>query len=211
MDWEVQREGRENGFKCCGGCHHRSCWRGARWGDTILLRNLNKAGTAICQRCSNMQSSHYLLPNLSSEDSCSPCWSRAQVYCVVCGFTLIALHYLYFLGWFWMGDSFSLQLPRALLPWCIQMDLLEDSGSSLYPTEEELGDRFCLYFRGLVVKGRCYLKSPFKKSVAGRNKYNVRNYRHERGTAGVGLLAIYTCSLVSTWVCLGSLLELGEC
>lgn len=28
----------------------------------------------------------------------------------------------------------------------------EDSGSSLCPTEEGLGDGFCLYFRGSVVK-----------------------------------------------------------
>lgn len=84
---------------------------------------------------------------------------------------------------------------------------MEDSGSSLSPTEDELGDRFCLCFRGSVVKGHCYLKFPFKNLFAGRNKYNVRNQLHKRGIAGFGLPA--TCSLVSTWVCLGGLLELG--
>lgn len=80
----------------------------------------------------------------------------------------------------------------------------------MYPSEEELGDKFCSYFRGSAVKGYCYLKSPFKNLFAGRNKYDVRNYLHRRGTAGFGLLTICTCILVSTWVCLSSFLELGD-
>lgn len=47
---------------------------------------------------------------------------------------------------------------------------MEDMESFLYPTEEELANRFCLDFRGSVVKGHYYLQSPFKKLFAGRNK-----------------------------------------
>lgn len=90
-----------------------------------------------------------------------------------------------------MGHSFSSQLARTLL--CMPMDLVEDKGSSLYPTEEEFDDRSCLYFRGSVVMGHCYLKSPINNLLEGRNKYNIRNYLHYRGTAGFGLLAIGTC------------------
>lgn len=38
----------------------------------------------------------------------------------------------------------------------------------------------------------------------------IRKYLHERGTAGFGQPAICTHGLVSTWVCFGSLRELGE-
>lgn len=60
----------------------------------------SQAGTAICQRYRNMQSSLYLLPDLPSEGF-SLCQS-----CTLHGFALAALGCFCFCGWFGMGESF---------------------------------------------------------------------------------------------------------
>lgn len=148
-----------------------------------------------------MQSSLYLLPDLPSEGF-SLCQS-----CTLHGFALAALGCFCFCGWFGMGESFIAATKDGT--WVHMDGPRGASRSSLCPTEEGLGNGFCSYFRGSVVTDHHQLNSPFRNLLAGRNKYKIRNCLHRSGPTGFELPDTCTCSLVGTWLFLGSGQVLG--
>lgn len=94
LDWEGQCEGRQLGLRHCGEFILKCCPHKQEGARQHRPAQTNQAGTAICQRYRNMQSSQYLLPGLPSEDF-SLCQS-----CTLHGFALTALGCCCFCGWF---------------------------------------------------------------------------------------------------------------
>lgn len=94
LDWEVQCEGRQLGLRHCGEFILKCCPHKREGARQHRPAQTNQAGTAICQRYRNMQSSQYLLPGLPTGDF-SLCQS-----CTLHGFALTALGCFCFCGWF---------------------------------------------------------------------------------------------------------------